>query len=438
MRLAEAHRREHRAEHAGRVRDRRAHEVRRARGDPDLRCAGSPRAACDACASRPSDRSSCPTCTRARTRRPDRARRSSAAGVGRVDDVPADAPYACRAGAPRRSPTTTCSVEVGERVGRRAVDDVEVVDVAVPIGGDVGAGAALIEDEAHFLGAVDVHDRHEHVAAHREAVERDDRFAPVRQLERDRRRRARCRRRGASSPVAAIRRGRRRRCRATVGVPTRCARRVGAARSERSTSAPSVSSVHQPLGEVLPAQRRGHGPHRPARVVHHATRILPTGPGENALTYWRAGFSPAPARSRSPWRRDDRDPSWLERKTHTLEYGPATPCSKPPAAAACDPPFSCEAGQLRDVHGAPRRRRTVRMRVNNALTRRGRRRGLDPHLPVAPDEQRDRRRLRRLTRRGTWQWRPMCWFTEAVTAVGVMGALLGCFAAPGTRCTRRR
>ena len=49
----------------------------------------------------------------------------------------------------------------------------------------VRARAALVEDEAHFLRAVDVHDRHEHVPAEREPEERHDRLARVRQLERD-------------------------------------------------------------------------------------------------------------------------------------------------------------------------------------------------------------------------------------------------------------
>ena len=57
--------------------------------------------------------------------------------------------------------------------------------MAVPIGGDVRAGVALGEDEAHFLRAVDVHDRHEDEPAHRQPVERDDRLAPVGHLKRD-------------------------------------------------------------------------------------------------------------------------------------------------------------------------------------------------------------------------------------------------------------
>ncbi len=66
----------------------------------------------------------------------------------------------------------------------RAIDDVEVVDVTETIGRQIGTGTALGEDEAHFLGTVDVHDRHEHVATHREPEEGDDRLPPVRQLER--------------------------------------------------------------------------------------------------------------------------------------------------------------------------------------------------------------------------------------------------------------
>ena len=90
-------------------------------------------------------------------------------------------------GASARDPRTRRrrAARVRQLVGRGTVDDVEVVDVAVAVGRDVRAGAALREDEAHFLVSVDVHDRHEDVAAHREAVERDDGFSPVRQLERD-------------------------------------------------------------------------------------------------------------------------------------------------------------------------------------------------------------------------------------------------------------
>ena len=183
--LAQLHRREHRAEHAGRVRDRRAHEVRRAGRDPrpHVRELGEQRAVGVHHALR--------VARRARRVREhahvvaDRPRRRTPAGAAAVDDVPRDAPHAAP---PRRASARSdddVQLEIGQLVGRGAVDDVEVVDVAVAIGGDVRARAALAEDEAHFLGAVDVHDRHEDVAAQREAVERDDGLAPVRQLERD-------------------------------------------------------------------------------------------------------------------------------------------------------------------------------------------------------------------------------------------------------------
>src|SRR5262245_64498413 len=57
---------------------------------------------------------------------------------------------------------------------------------------------SLGEDEANFLRPVDVHDGDEDEATHRQAVERDHRLAPVRQLERDEIGRASCRERGRS------------------------------------------------------------------------------------------------------------------------------------------------------------------------------------------------------------------------------------------------
>ena len=183
--LAQLHRREHRAEHAGRVRHRRTHEVRRAGRDPRPRCASARRATCGGCASRPWVRSSCPTCTRARRRRRARTSRSPARRRRAASTTShAHTPHAWVSVAPT-SPTTTCRSSSGSSPRVRAVDDVEIVDVPVAVGRDVRARPALCEDEAHFLGAVDVHDRHEHVAAHREPVERDDRLPPVRQLERD-------------------------------------------------------------------------------------------------------------------------------------------------------------------------------------------------------------------------------------------------------------
>src|SRR5262249_14712127 len=50
---------------------------------------------------------------------------------------------------------------------------------------DVRHRAALLEDEGHFLAAVDVDDRDQHVAAEGQGGERDDGFAPVGELEGD-------------------------------------------------------------------------------------------------------------------------------------------------------------------------------------------------------------------------------------------------------------
>ena len=117
MSCARVHRREHRAEHAGRVRDRRAHEVGRTGRDPRAACARARRAACGDCASRPWGRSSCPTCTRARTRRRGSAGAIAAAGVGRVDDVPRDAPTRASGGS---SAATRPRRAARDRAARRA------------------------------------------------------------------------------------------------------------------------------------------------------------------------------------------------------------------------------------------------------------------------------------------------------------------------------
>ena len=164
-----------------------------------------------------------------------------------------------RCAARRPRPDDDVQREIGELVGRRAVDDVEVVDVAVPVGGDVRARPALREDEAHLLGPVDVHDRHEHVAAHREAVERDDGLAPVRQLERDDVAGFECRRRRARRRAGAPRRGCRRRCRARAAISDQtCTVASGAARSDRSTRRAERVVGPPALGEVALAERRRH------------------------------------------------------------------------------------------------------------------------------------------------------------------------------------
>ena len=157
----------------------------------------------------------------------------------------------------RRCADDDVQLQVGQLVGGRAVDDVEIVDGAVPVGGDVGARPALAEDEAHLLRAVDVHDRHEHVAADREPVERDDGLVPVRELERDDRagldpgvgeRGDEAERVGVQVGVGAVPRTR---LRPDVDP---CVRER--ARSRRSTRPPSVSSVHQPDRRRSRADRR--------------------------------------------------------------------------------------------------------------------------------------------------------------------------------------
>ena len=58
----------------------------------------------------------------------------------------------------------------------------------------------------------------------------------------------------------------------------------------------------------------------------------------------------------------------LDRRKHTrARTRPATPSSRPRAAAGLQPAVLVRGGQLRDVHGAPRRGNGA-MRVNNALS----------------------------------------------------------------------
>ncbi len=113
------------------------------------------------------------------------AARDPVAGASASTMIPSDARGRACGCDGRRRPHHDVHAEVGSSSGSGAVDDVEVVDVAVSVGGDVGAGPALGEDEPHLLVAVDVHDRHEDVATHRQPVERDDGLAPVRELEGD-------------------------------------------------------------------------------------------------------------------------------------------------------------------------------------------------------------------------------------------------------------
>ena len=149
-----------------------------------------------------------------------------------------------------------------------AVDDAEVVDVPETVGRDVRPGAALGEDEPHLLGPVDVHDRDEHVAAQREAVERDDRFAPVRQLERDHVARL--------QPRASERGDESERIGADVGVravPRSRLRPDVHGRLRRGAQRPVDEGPERVVGppprrEVALAQGGGDLPDRPPLVVH--------------------------------------------------------------------------------------------------------------------------------------------------------------------------
>ncbi len=170
----------------GRVGDRRAHEVRRSRRDPraHVHHLGQQRAVVV--------HHALGVARRARRVREHahvvgspRGPISAAGGRGASTTSHGDARAPRECGDASGRSHDDVQRQIGELTGCRAVDDVEIVDVAVAVGRDVRARATLPEDEAHLFGSVDVHDRHEHVAAHREAVERDDRLTPVRQLERD-------------------------------------------------------------------------------------------------------------------------------------------------------------------------------------------------------------------------------------------------------------
>ncbi len=177
---AASERAEHRAEHAGGVGDRRAHQGRPP-GDPSvhvpqlaehgavvvdhtLRVAGGAR--------RVGEHGDLV----------GRWGRQVAHRLERADGIPTDA-----ADAGRRGPIGAVADHHvdAQALGGGLVDDGGVVDVAVRGGRDVSVGAALGEDERDLLAAVDVHDRHEHVATHRQRDERHDGFTPVRQLEGD-------------------------------------------------------------------------------------------------------------------------------------------------------------------------------------------------------------------------------------------------------------
>ena len=263
--LTHLHRRQHRAEHAGRVRHRRAHEVRRAGRDPrhDVHHLGEQRAVAvhHPLGIARGARRVGEDAHRIGIRTSDGFR-----GHGRVDHGPRNTrhPRVRQLVVARRHHDV--QLQIGELVGSRTVDDVEVVDVAEAIGGDVGPSAALPQDEAHLLRPVDVHDRHEHVAAQRESVEGNDGFAPVRQLERDRvtglesgvgQGRDQAQRVGRGARRSVPRHGR-------VSDQT-CTAASGAPRRLRSTSPPSVSSVHHPSARYRSRRaagtvRTGHRP----------------------------------------------------------------------------------------------------------------------------------------------------------------------------------
>ena len=70
------------------------------------------------------------------------------------------------------------------RVRRRGPQHLQVVVATEAIGGDVDMGARLDQDEFHFLGAVEVDDRHRDRTEHRQAPEGSRRLDPIRQLQR--------------------------------------------------------------------------------------------------------------------------------------------------------------------------------------------------------------------------------------------------------------
>ena len=215
--------------------------------------------------------------------------RSRSAGAARVDDVPRRrAARACGASASAdRRPRRAARDRAARRARRRRRCR----------GSRRGRSGRRRCTRARRLwprmkrtsfGAVDVHDRHEHVAAHREAVERDDRLPPVRQLERDDgaglepgvgERGDQPQRVGVDLGVGAVPRAR-------LRPDVRRSRRARA-RRRRSTSAPSVSSVHQPSATVALAER-GRAPAAPATARTSACRHPhPPTRSENHASEWR-------------------------------------------------------------------------------------------------------------------------------------------------------
>ena len=85
----------------------------------------------------------------------------------------------------------------------------------------------------------------------------------------------------------------------------------------------------------------------------------------------------------------------LDRRKHTVQYQAGDTILETARRGGLRPPSSCEQGNCATCM-AHLDAGTVTMRANNALSRRRPRRGLDPDLPVAPDERRGRRQLRRL------------------------------------------
>jgi hypothetical protein len=70
-------------------------------------------------------------------------------------------------------------------IGTHRVEVGEIVEMTEAVGGDEDARAGLAEDEADFLGPVEVHDRNGNRTEERRRPERRRRLDPVRQLERD-------------------------------------------------------------------------------------------------------------------------------------------------------------------------------------------------------------------------------------------------------------
>ena len=192
------------------------------------------------------------------------------------------------------------SAEVGEAVVvrvRRCRPDDHVLEIVQPVadGGqlsqvvpladrghdDEGAGPALAQDEADFLGAVEVHDGHQRHAEHGTGVEGDRRLNPVGELEEHdvarsdaegpQTHRPRATPPGRRSPTVPL-------VRIEVGRPDAdAAPRVLAQRASRRKELAERAVVPCAFGEVMGRQLLRHGPERSnsSRCAHHVPPILP-------------------------------------------------------------------------------------------------------------------------------------------------------------------